>query len=104
MKSIFTKEANKKLEKLQRIFFENFKISFESGASIFGFVLVQFLWVFLLRGFISLFALWIVELLNSPTLDIVMLTKFFWTMYGAWFFLNILIRMIKIKTYSEDKK
>ena len=104
MKPIFTKDTSKRLNKLKRIFFENFKISFESGASIFGFVLVQFLWVFLLRGFIRLFALWIVELLNSPTLDIIMLTNFFWIMYGAWFFLNILTRMIKIKTYSEDKR
>ena len=104
MKPIFTKDTNKRLNKLKRIFFENIKISCEVGASIFEFILVQVVWIFILRGFISLFALWIVELLNSPTLDIVMLTKFFWTMYGAWFFLNIIIRMIKIKTYSEDKK
>lgn len=98
---IFTKETKKKLKKLNRIFFKNINLSWEAGASIFGFIIVQIFWIFLLRSFIALFALWFIELIESPTLTIFLLTKTFWVIYGCWFFANIFIRMIKIKYYNE---
>ena len=101
MKSIFTKEAKKKFNKLSRIFLKNLELSYESGASIFGFIFVQFVWIFLLKGFIVWFALWFVEITETSILTVLELTKFFWIGYGVWFGLNIMVRLIKTKTYNE---
>lgn len=101
MKSIFTKDAKKKFDRLSRIFLKNMRLSYEAGASIAGFILVQFIWIFLLNGFISWFALWFLEITEASSITVLELTKLFWVCYGIWFAVNILVRMMRIKIYNE---
>ena len=99
---ILTKKAKRKLNQWINIFERNIMFSLNSGASIMGFILGQFVWIWILRGFIGYFALWFIEITKSNTLTVFSLTKLFWIFYGFWFFINILYRLgFRIKEGAE---
>jgi len=100
---IFTKQTKKKFKSLFKTFSKNFEISWEVGSSILGFVLAQFVWIWILKSFLAYFILWFVELTSYNLHTMVQLTKLFWIVYGMWFFMCILLRFNPIKTYTKDE-
>ena len=98
--TIFTKQTKKKFKEARKIILKNFEISFNSTSSIVGFLLGQFVWIWILNGFIGWFLLWFMEVTQYTNHIIPELRTFFWVMYGVWFFLCILSRLNKIKYYK----
>jgi len=90
---IFNKKIEKRLKKASKVFSSNFGFSFNTGASVFGFVLGQFVWIWILSGFLKWFALWFNEVTKYGIENIYPVTKFFWIVYGVWFFISIMIRL-----------
>jgi len=102
----FTKKEQKiinRIEKNFKIMIENFSLSFETGSSIVGFILGQFVWVYILIGFLGWFLAWFCEVTNYKILDLYQLGNIFWIIYGVWFFISILLRL-KIRYFYEAKK
>jgi len=95
--SFLTKEGKEKINNLCKIFMNNIAISWESFASIAGFILPQFVWIWILKLFLGAFVLWFVELTNYSLETITTLKMFFWMGYGIWLAINVLSRFTKVE-------
>jgi len=83
---------------------KNFILSFETGSSVLGFIIAQFVWIWILKGFLGWFVLWICEVTNYRIGDVFELTHIFWIIYGLWFFISIIVRLRIINYTKEDSK
>ncbi len=101
-KKFLTNDGKKIIKRLWRVLTKNMFISFEAGASIAGFIMVQFVWIYILKFFIGTFVLWFIEITNYSLMSVYELTRVFWVIYGIWFFICILSRLSKIKYYREE--
>ncbi len=98
---VFTNSFKQNLKKN----FLNFKDGFESDCnfnygigSIVGFVFSQFVWIWVLKGFLKWFSLWFIEVVNTAAGVTTILTletfnEFFWFVYISWFIINIIVRL-----------
>ena len=102
----FNKKERLVIDRVKRnwkIMMKNFILSFETGSSILGFVMGQFVWIWILKGFLGWFVMWFCEVTQYQILDVWRLIHLFWIMYGVWFFISIIIRLRleKSTTISE---
>lgn len=102
------KERKKQKEKVWK-FVNNFIGSFGHGtwifASVFGFLISQLFWVWLLKGFVGFFYNYLNELSEFTFSDHVTRTTFigvFWLIYFVWFVVTILYKF-KFRTENKEK-
>ena len=100
-KKMFTKEGKDMIKRVCNTFTQNFSIGIMEIASVVGFILSQFVWIYILKGFLNWFVLWFVEVTQYDLYTIAELKKVFWVTYGIWFICCILLRFVKIKTFKE---
>lgn len=98
IKSLF-RRINKNL----KLIMSNFELSFNVSLSIMGFILGQFVWIWILKGFLNWFVLWFSEVTKYHLGTVYRVTSGFWILYAIWFMLCILFRL-KIEKETGDEK
>jgi len=96
---IGTKKETKGILALGNNFINKWWNSFSKASSLIGFIMGQFVWIYILKGFLGWFVLWFCEVTEYQIGDVFKLTNVFWIIYGAWFFMVI----VSILTEKDDK-
>lgn len=105
MKNLFNKKTNKKIEKFWKSFTNNFDLFYGAGAVI-GFVLSQFVWIWVLKGFLGWFLLWFFEVTGDKlvTLSMIDAEHLFWVLYFCWFCLGIILKFVSFGVEVNKKE
>jgi len=80
---------------LCNLFINKWWNSFSKASSLIGFIMGQFVWIYVLKGFLGWFVMWFCEVTDYQISNVWELTNWFWIMYGLWFFIVIISILIE---------